>query len=189
MAPIPYVAHGVLLLGSAWLVFRVLVRRQYRRYGSLRWWATLLQLLVFCGWAYFGSLQYPATSPDGATPWLLRAVGWTLFVGGLCATLAAGVNLGAEASFGVVRPVLKVSGLYGVVRNPQAAAMGLALIGHTMVWPTWRCLGVMLLYVSIVHLMVITEEEHLARSLGAAYRVYRNQVPRYVPGRRRGRAC
>jgi protein-S-isoprenylcysteine O-methyltransferase Ste14 len=163
------------------MVFRGLVRRQYRRQGYLRWWETLLQLLVFCGWASFSLLQYPAAWPDSDLPWVVQAVGWTLLLGGLGSALVAGVHLGAGVSFGLAKPALNVSGVYGLVRNPQVVAMGLALIGHTLVWPTWRLSGALLLYFPIAHLMVITEEEHLARAFGEIYREYQRRVPRYVP--------
>lgn len=189
MAPIPYVASALCLLGCAWLVFRGLVRHQYRSRASLTWWGTLSQLLVFCGWAYFSASQLPATWPDSDTPPILRMLGWTVFLGGLGGTLAAGVNLGFKASFGIEKPALSASGLYGLVRNPQVAAFGLALIGHTILWPTWRLGGALLLYFPIAHLMVVTEEEHLTRVLGERYRAYRKRVPRYMPGRRRGGAA
>lgn len=181
MALMPYGAYALLLLVFAWLVFRRLVRQQYLLQGSLRMWATLLQLLVFCGWAYFSALQLPRAWPDSTMPWLIRAVGWTVFLVGVCCTLVAGLKLGVGQSFGLGKATLNVSGLYGLVRNPQVSAMGLALIGHTIVWPTWRLSGALLLYFPIAHLMVMTEEEHLSRAHGAAYRDYQKRVPRYVP--------
>lgn len=181
----PYVACALLLLGFAWLVFRGLVRSQYRRHGSLRWGGTLLQLLVFCAWAFFSTLQLPATWPSSDVPGVLRVVGWTIFLGGLSAALLAGITLGGETSFGVTKPALKASGFYGVVRNPQVVGMGLALIGHTILWATWRLGGALFLYYPIAHMMVITEEEHLTRAIGDEYRVYQKRVPRYVPRRRR----
>jgi len=184
MAPIPYVLSAMFVLGCAGLVFRELVRRQYQRHGRLRWWATLAQLLVFSMWAYFGYRQLPATWPASDVHWILRQIGWTFFVGGVSGTLLAGINLGAGTSFGVDRPTLEMSGFYRLVRNPQATAFGVALLGHMLVWPTWRLGGALFLYFPIVHLMVLAEEEHLARMLGDEYREYQLSVSRYLPGRR-----
>lgn len=105
----------------------------------------------------------------------------------MVATLAAGVRLGTGASFGVSAPALQASGLYGLVRNPQVSAMGIGLLGYLILWPTWRLIGVVLLYFPIAHLMVITEEEHLARTLRGRYQEYLTRVPRYVPRLRSSR--
>jgi protein-S-isoprenylcysteine O-methyltransferase Ste14 len=174
---------ATLVLTCAVLVFRGVVRRQYQRHGRLRWWATLTQPLVFSLWAAFGYLQLPATWPDSDANRVLGAIGWVLFAGGVTVTLLAGIRLGAGPSFGVEQPSLRTSGLYRVVRNPQASAFGVALMGHTLIWPTWKLAGALLLYFPIVHLMVLAEEEHLARALGDTYREYQKAVPRYLPWR------
>jgi hypothetical protein len=43
-----YFLAAFLLLGLAWLIFRVFVRRDYRRQGRLTWPSVLLEVLIFC---------------------------------------------------------------------------------------------------------------------------------------------
>ena len=49
-----------------------------------------------------------------------------------------------------------------------------------MLWPSWHMMMSLLLYVVLVHLMVLTEEEHLLARYGNEYLRYCEQVPRYI---------
>lgn len=180
MSAIPYFVSAALVLGFAILVFRVLVRREYRTRGRLRLRTSLLQLLAFIFWAYFGYRQLPTAWPASDSHLIWRTLGWPLFVGGLIAMFAAMLNLGGATMFGLRRAKAKVSGLYRINRNPQVSAFLLALLGHSLLWPTWRLHGAMLLCLPMVHMMILTEEEHLTRALGNEYREYMRRVPRYL---------
>ncbi len=90
---------------------------------------------------------------------------------------------GLARAFGLESDELKQSGAYGLSRNPQAVAFLIAIIGNTMLWPSWPNLGSVLLLAIIMHIMIATEEEHLRGVFGEDYRRYCARVPRYL-GRR-----
>jgi protein-S-isoprenylcysteine O-methyltransferase Ste14 len=54
------------------------------------------------------------------------------------------------------------------------------VIGIALLWPSWYALGWVALGAVIAHMMVLTEEEHLRRTLGESYLAYCQNVPRYV---------
>jgi protein-S-isoprenylcysteine O-methyltransferase Ste14 len=56
----------------------------------------------------------------------------------------------------------------------------LVVIGVVVLWPSWYALGWVVLYGIVVHLMVLTEEEHLRAVHGEEYERYCSRVPRYL---------
>lgn len=54
------------------------------------------------------------------------------------------------------------------------------VLGIALRWPSWYALGWMLLFVAMIHMMVITEEEHLRDVFGEEYVRYCKKVPRYL---------
>jgi len=53
------------------------------------------------------------------------------------------------------------------------------VVGVGWLWPSAYALGWAALWAVLGHWMVVTEEEHLERTLGQAYREYCARVPRY----------
>jgi protein-S-isoprenylcysteine O-methyltransferase Ste14 len=78
------------------------------------------------------------------------------------------------------------SGPYRISRNPQSVACGIAVIGYALLGPSWHTLGWVILFSVIIHMMVLTEEEHLREIFGEEYVKYCARVPRYI-GVRKGR--
>jgi protein-S-isoprenylcysteine O-methyltransferase Ste14 len=172
------------LLTLAYLIFRVFVRRDYRRHGRLTWFPILLELLIFALHANFSYLYLPAEWPE--MPVLPqepvhRAAGLVLIAGGFIGVVVGMTGLGFRRVFGQDVAEINQSGLYSFTRNPQILAYGVIVIGFAVLWPSWHTLGWIMLYAAIAHLMVLTEEEHLARVHGAAYDRYCAEVPRYLP--------
>lgn len=180
MSSTAYLASACLLLVAAFLIFRVLVRRDYLLRGRLTLFSSFLELLVFSLWAYFTYINRPFDWPAYHVGSLIRSIGWILFAGGLILTATAMAGLGMGRTFGRKVDVLRQSGLYRVTRNPQAVTFALAMIGYATLWPSWPHLGSLALYVVIVHMMVLTEEEHLRERYGEDYRRYCERVPRYL---------
>ena len=71
---------------------------------------------------------------------------------------------GLARAFGLDSSELKQTGAYGLSRNPQVVAFMIAMIGHTMLWPSWANLGSVLLLAIIMHVMIVTEESTCALS-------------------------
>lgn len=77
---------------------------------------------------------------------------------------------------------LVATGFYRYVRNPMYVGVLLILIGHFLWLGFWWLLAYAVITFLIVHLFVtLYEEPTLKRKFGAAYEVYRKNVPRWIP--------
>jgi len=174
-----------LLLGLAYLVFRIIVRGDYQRRGRLSAVTSALELLmfmaVFCfpfiysdtGWGWFWS----SSAPVGSTRWITGM----LVVGlGFLASFGTMFWFGLRRAFGVQVEGLVRSGPYRFSRNPQVLGGFLLVLGCCLIWPSWYNLGWILLYAFTAHMMVVTEEEHLKDVFGEEYEVYCRETPRYL---------
>ena len=179
-----------LLLAAGVACFRVVVRAEYRRYGHLRLgiglaeWAMALAIFAF---------PYSINPPCWPLVWSCPASGpaWSRSVGLALIAVGALLSFGSMAWLGLRRSTgLQVSGVldrgpYRWTRNPQVL-FGMAMIlGVVCLWPSAPALGWLWVSLAIFHAMVRTEEEHLTREHGEAYRDYCRRVPRYL-GRRGG---
>jgi protein-S-isoprenylcysteine O-methyltransferase Ste14 len=79
--------------------------------------------------------------------------------------------------------------VYGISRNPQIVGFFVYALGFALLWPSWYALGWVVFFGPFFHWMVITEEEHLLKLHGDAYRRYCEQVPRYMRLRPRQRVA
>lgn len=176
---------GVLLLASAYVVLRVIVRREYRLHGRLTGWSSALQLLVFAGLIAFPYLFNP---PEWALSWMLagptsrqqQILGLVIILLGLLVASGTMGWFGMRRALGIEAKGLISSGPYQVTRNPQILGGYLLVIGATVQWPSWFAIIWIVLYGVICHWMVITEEEHLRTLLGEEYARYAQKVPRYL---------
>ena len=180
-----YLASASLLIVAAFLVFRVLVRRDYRRHGRLTAVSSALELLI---WALFMGFPYLYNPPAWVYYWRpgvpvsvpLRMVGLACTTAGLLLTFGTLIWFGLRRAFGLEVSRLVQSGPYRLSRNPQLVFGTLLIVGAVILWPSWYALGWAVLYGVISHLMVLTEEEHLRAVYGAEYDDYCARVPRYV---------
>ncbi len=186
MELIVYFALAAILLVAAYVLFRVIVRRDYQRKGRLTLFSGLLELLIFSLWAWFAYEYCPSDWPAVHVGPVIRVIGWILFAGGFTVTFVAMGWLGMARSFGWAPDVLKQSLFYRVTRNPQSVAFMLGMIGYLMLWPSWYGFGAVILAAVMVHLMILTEEEHLLAVHGEEYARYCERVPRYLAFQRSG---
>ena len=176
----PYAIYGLLLLVAAFVVFRIVVRRDYRIRGKLTIVSSVLETAVFACWAWFTYLNSPGDWPALHTGLAARVIGWPLFAGGMGLTVISMVWLGLRRSFGHDVGVLRSSGVYALTRNPQAVAFTVGVAGYLVLWPTWQGAVSILILGAILHMMVLTEEEYLLRVYGDEYSAYMRHVPRYL---------
>jgi len=179
-----YFGSAVVILGIELIVFRVIVGRDYSRFGRLTPLSIFLQYVAIVVWACFGWMNIPNGWPDVYVGPVQAIIGWALFGGGWLITLAGILVLGIRRSHGLQVDVLRRSRMYGATRNPQAVAFLTAMIGYLVLWPSWPNVGVLILIVILAHLMILAEEEHLSAVFGDDYERYRMRVPRYVRVRR-----
>jgi protein-S-isoprenylcysteine O-methyltransferase Ste14 len=175
-----YLFAYVLLLGSGLIIFRINVRREYRKHGRLTIIPATLQAAFFFIYGGFPALYLAEDWPVVYVNQFQHLIGLFLIILGLALLLYGMFFLGFLRSLGQGQPELKQAGLYRFTRNPQALACGCFVLGFTLLWPSWYALGWALLYVILIHTMVLTEEEHLRRIHGPEYEVYSQQVPRYL---------
>ncbi|HEY68970.1 MAG TPA: hypothetical protein G4O08_00115 [Anaerolineae bacterium] len=175
-----YLVSYLLLILAGLFVFRFLVRRDYRRRGRLSVWVTFLQSLLFFTYGGFPAIYMPREWPEIHVGWFLHGLGLFLLTAGLFFLLLWMIRLGVLTSLGRGSGHLETGGVYRYTRNPQALACGLFVLGFALLWPSWFALGWILLYGFLIHLMVLAEEEHLARQFGEDYLTYCSGVPRYL---------
>jgi protein-S-isoprenylcysteine O-methyltransferase Ste14 len=176
---------AALLVGVAWVVFRILVRRDYQRKGRLTLFTSFLELLV---WGLYMSFPYLYNPPKWVVFWSGEApVGTTVRVIGVVCTTVGLVSafgtmfwFGLRRAFGLQSEGLIQEGPYRVTRNPQLVGGSLLVIGSVVLWPSWYAVGWGVLYGVVAQLMVLTEEEHLRGVYGDEYAHYCRRVPRYV---------
>jgi len=174
-----------LLLGFAYVVFRVIVRREYRLHGRLTGWTSTLQLLVFAGLMAF---PYLFNHPEWPLSWMLagstsrpqQILGLVILLLGFLVAFGTMGWFGMRRAFGLEAKGLISSGPYRFTRNPQILGGYLMVIGVTVQWPSWFAMVWIILYGVIGHWMVITEEVHLRSLLGEEYACYVQKVPRYL---------
>lgn len=168
---------ALLLLLAAFITFRVFVRRDYRKRGRLSLFSSFLQLLLFflhglSAYVYVGSSQV-----GGDSPFFILAI--ILMVTGVALLAFVMITLGMGDVVGLKVAGLKTSGFYRYTRNPQIVTGSLFYIGYAVLWPSWTALVWLGLFWIMLHIMVLTEEEHLRRTFGEDYVRYCDKTPRY----------
>jgi len=176
-----YLILSSLTVLFGYLVFRVAVRRDYEREGKLSAFSTALEFLAFALHANLSYTFLPTKWPALPGNEFHSALGLSILAIGLVITLWSMSSLGFCKALGQQTDTLYRSGFYQYSRNPQIVAYGLVVIGFALLWPSIYGLGWILIFGVIAHLMVRTEEEHLARKFGSEYENYRAEVPKYLP--------
>lgn len=181
-----YVVSAFILIAFAFITFRIIVRRSYRDRGRLTWFSTSLECLVFCSWGTFTWEDLPSGWPPADINPILSTFSWLGIAIGLTVMFILIFWFGWLRAMGQKVSTLIQSGPYRISRNPQSVACGIAVIGYALLGPSWHTLGWVILFSVIIHMMVLTEEEHLREIFGEEYVKYCARVPRYI-GVRKGR--
>jgi protein-S-isoprenylcysteine O-methyltransferase Ste14 len=190
MRPFVTFISALLLAGIAFVVFRVALRRDYRRRGRLTPVSSALELLVWGLTMAFPSLYNPPQWarfwwPDVPVEAPLRVVGVSCTVLGLVSAFGSMLWFGLRRALGLEADRLVQTGPYRFTRNPQLVGGALLVIGPAVLWPSLYALGWILLYGFVAHMMVLTEEECLLAVYGEEYARFCERVPRYLGLRRR----
>lgn len=177
---IVYLITSSILLFTAFVLFRVIIRSDYLRNGQLTPFSTFLEWLIFSSWGFFTYFDLSYSQFSSRTNLYIQIIAWLLLVTGFSLMIIGMVKLGFKRSNGLEVNILKRTGFYRYTRNPQAIACLVAVIGYALLWPNMHTLGWVMLFAVIVHMMVITEEEHLLDIHGEEYRLYCKSTPRYI---------
>ena len=170
---------AVLLLASSVLVLWK-AGRDYRRIGSLSTASSILQIMLFVlhAAASLVLLESRVSTIDTRSP--LFGFALLLIAGGLVMLVATLGRLGMRRTIGQDASGLTCSGIYRRSRNPQVIAYGIAVLGYSLLWPSWTGVAWVVLYAAIAQMMVRTEEKHLRRKYGDDYVTYCQLTPRYM---------
>jgi protein-S-isoprenylcysteine O-methyltransferase Ste14 len=110
---------------------------------------------------------------------LFLALGLALFI--WCVSLFIRVGQGTLAPWDPTRKLVAV-GPYQFVRNPMISAVALLLIGQALFWGSWIVAVWASVFVIVNHVyFVLSEEPGLEARFGEAYRLYKANVPRWIP--------
>jgi protein-S-isoprenylcysteine O-methyltransferase Ste14 len=179
--PILTLLLGALLLGIAYAVFRIIVKRDYSEKGQLGWFASGLELLVFVGF-----FMFPYTFNPPEWPWfwsslnsLNRLAGFIVILLGIVLAFGTMAWFGLGRALGRRADQLIKLGPYRWSRNPQLLGGYLLVIGTALQWPSLYSLIWIGMYGLIGHWMIRSEEEFLAAKFGDDYPKYCRAVPRY----------
>jgi protein-S-isoprenylcysteine O-methyltransferase Ste14 len=175
-----YLLSLFLLTGISLIILRLIVRRDYLSRGCLSTPSAVFQALVFFVYGGFPSIYIPNTWPVSQVTLYLRIIGLVSLSMGLVIIFIGIYRLGLFRSLGLHTGVLNESSQYRFTRNPQVLGCVLYVIGFVTLWPSWFALGWGTSLVVILHVMVLTEEEHLRNAYGMNYEQYYKKVPRYL---------
>lgn len=118
--------------------------------------------------------------------WLSRSTGVVFIIAGFvlfswCVSLFVRVGQGTLAPWDPTRNLVAV-GPYRFVRNPMITGVALLLIGQALIWGSW-VVGIWAgVFIIINHVyFVFLEEPGLEERFGEPYRLYKDNIPRWVP--------
>ena len=176
-----YILSSVTFLLIAYVVFRVIIKRDYKKRLRLSPLSYLLEILVFAIHANMVYLILPAKWPD--LPQIpgnlvIKLIAIILFVTGMTVLLAAWFKLGTGPSLGLDKNRLRTNGLYKYSRNPQLVGYSLVLASFTVLYFSYLVLSWLLLFMIVSYFMIKSEEEFLEQNYKDDYREYCKQVPR-----------
>ncbi|HTL51150.1 MAG TPA: isoprenylcysteine carboxylmethyltransferase family protein [Planctomycetota bacterium] len=122
------------------------------------------------------------------TRWLLPVIGGAVIFAGLCLTVAT-ISLFARRGRGTLAPWnpprrLVVQGIYAHVRNPMITGVWALLLGETLIAASPALAAWFLIFAAANAVVIpLGEEKDLLKRFGDDYRLYRQNVPRWIPRR------
>ncbi len=167
----------LLLAGPVMAIGLLKYRADYRRHGRT---TALGVVLLLAAWMMphlilgYALPMFPL--PRSARQW----TGYALMVVGLIGCLVPMRRFSTAMVVGRADPQLVTGGPYRWSRNPQYVAYTLFPVGYALTGIAVMAWVGVALYLVLVHLTVLIEEEHLERQFGEAYRAYKRTTPRYL---------
>ena len=126
---------------------------------------------------------------DGASPraaWIMHAAGIDVFLAGFalftwCGVLVARVGRGTLAPWDPTRRLV-AAGPYRHVRNPMISGVAIMLAGEALAWRSGALALWLGAFILINHTyFLLSEEPGMENRFGDDYRLYRANVPRWIP--------
>ena len=178
-----YIIIAVLFLLFSYVVFRKIIRQDYKKRMKLTPISYILEFLVFAIHANSIYLILPGQWPHLPTlpeNLIVVTVSTVLFSIGVLILFISYFSLGNKPSLGMDKNKLKTDGIYQYSRNPQLVGYGMMLLAFTVLFFSWLMLFWFFQYLIISYFMIRSEEEFLVQRYGDAYRAYCKKVPRIL---------
>jgi protein-S-isoprenylcysteine O-methyltransferase Ste14 len=133
----------------------------------------LLLALVFAVLLFGQSIFQPETAVHEA----IEMIGIVLIVIGIAGRLWSTLYIGGRKSASVVS-----DGPYSITRNPLYVFSAVAAVGvGAQMGSITAAVGFGVACAAAFHLVILREEKYLSANLGADYRAYMAEVPRFFP--------
>jgi len=178
-----YLLVSAIFILFSFIVFRVVVRKDYHNKNKLSPLSYLLELLVFAVHANLMYIFLPVKWPNLPSfpdSLYLNILAIIVFCFGFLILLIAWFRSGTGTSFGLDKNRLNTVGIYRYSRNPQLVGYGILLLSFLIIYFSWYSLVWFLQYLIISYFMIKSEEEFLSRRYGEEYERYCNSVPRII---------
>ena len=175
-----FILLSLIFVIMVFLVFRVIVKRDYKRLGKLSFWSVAAEWFLILSWVTLTNFYLDPGWPASQSSNILQVPGWFLLSAGSLFFVYALFWLGWKRSHGLAPDKVMQSGPYRFTRNPQIVGFITAMIGFLMIWFSWYMLGSLFLLMVFSHVMVLTEEEHLFQIHKESYMNYCSKTPRYL---------
>jgi protein-S-isoprenylcysteine O-methyltransferase Ste14 len=150
----------------------------------------ILPLLMIVLLPYWLLSAYPASDTrwgaGTSIRWIAGASGVLLFAAGLalliwCIALFMRLGQGTLAPWDPTRNLV-ASGPYQYVRNPMITSVAMMLAGQALFWGSTILSIYLGAFMVVNHLyFIFSEEPGLERRFGEPYRIYKTNVPRWMP--------
>ena len=151
-------------------------RSDYRRFGR----TTVLGVTLLLAAWFIPHLVLGYSMPMFPPPKVPRQwVGYGLMSVGAALAIVPLHRFSSKMVVGIDTKRLITSDIYRFSRNPQYTGYALFPIGYAMVGNTLLAYVGVVLFLVLMHLTVLVEEEHLERQFGDEYRHYKERTPRY----------
>ena len=136
------------------------------KYPSTRWLSSFF-------------LPHLVVPPDDFLKFI-RIMGSILFVGGMVVFLVCALQVYTNK---ILKKGTVLKGLYSVIRHPQYAALGVAGIGLSILWPRFLVAVLWLVMILIYYLLSRDEERRMLKDHPETYGEYMEKTGMFLPKR------
>ena len=149
-------------------------RKQLQSFQRLRRLTLAALLALVFVVLLFGQSRFP---PETAVHEAVEMIGIVLIVIGIAGRLWSTLYIGGRKSATVVS-----DGPYSITRNPLYVFSSIAAIGvGAQMGSITAAVGFGVVCAAAFHFVILREEKYLSANLGADYRAYLAEVPRFFP--------
>ena len=170
---------------AVWFVLHPFAR-WWRRVGSVGTYAVVLAVMAVVMWGMYSlrepllRLHFGVRAPLVTASVVLFGVSLYMRVR-VHRPIPAGLLVGVPEISGRGPGQLVTTGIYSRMRHPRYAGMWFAITAVALFTDYLASYLIAVMYVPVIYLVTVLEEQELSARFGVAYREYCQRVPRFVP--------